>query len=108
MSRGVATEETLAQPETCVNNYHKKNDIDRTWHFVHIRHMDMLNTAEAAKLLGISAQTLRSWRSGEKKKGPAFCRLDGHRIRYRRDDIETWIANRVERIDPQSGSEAPE
>jgi excisionase family DNA binding protein len=48
----------------------------------------LLNTPEAAILLGVAEITLRKWRiSG---KGPRFVRC-GASIRYRRTDLEDWI-----------------
>ena len=50
-----------------------------------------MNTREAANWLGLSPRTLDRYRvTGE---GPAFFRL-GRLVRYRREDIETWLAGR--------------
>jgi hypothetical protein len=46
--------------------------------------------AEAATYLGVSAATLRGWRS--QKKGPAFYRVN--RIFYWRRDLDDWISSR--------------
>jgi predicted site-specific integrase-resolvase len=49
---------------------------------------------EAARLLSISASTLRAWRS--QGRGPAYIRA-GRRIVYRVSDLEAFLgANRVE------------
>lgn len=56
----------------------------------------LLTTSEAARTLGIQAQTLRLWRvSG---KGPAYVRLGSGKFAracYRREDLERWIADRT-------------
>ena len=50
-----------------------------------------MNTRDAADWLGLSPRTLDRYRvTGE---GPAFFRL-GRLVRYRREDIETWLADR--------------
>ena len=50
----------------------------------------LLTTSEVANLLQVAPITLRKWRlSGS---GPLFIRC-GANVRYRRDDIEKWIAD---------------
>ncbi len=58
---------------------------------------DQLFDAEAAGVyLGgtkpIAKQTLAIWRVYE--KGPRFIRLSGKAIRYRRSDLDAWLAAR--------------
>jgi len=51
-------------------------------------------------LLGVSQRTLREWRYF--RTGPAFVVLGG-RIRYRSDDLDTWVnAQRVETSTPSA------
>lgn len=54
---------------------------------------DLLDTPEAARYLGgtspISASTLAHWRVAG--IGPAFVRV-GRAIRYRRSDLDSWLA----------------
>jgi predicted site-specific integrase-resolvase len=52
--------------------------------------MRLLTEQEAADILNISARTLEAWRM--RGDGPMFVRLRGHAIRYRRDDLEKFIA----------------
>jgi predicted DNA-binding transcriptional regulator AlpA len=55
---------------------------------------DLLTEAETSHYLaGVAGRTLRQWRyTGD---GPPFVRV-GRAIRYRRADLDTWIAqNRV-------------
>ena len=50
-----------------------------------------LTTAEAAGYLGLAAQTLKRYRStGE---GPVY-HLFGGRVRYLREDLDAWAAER--------------
>lgn len=52
----------------------------------------LLTTPEVADLLQVAEITLRKWRlSGA---GPRFVRC-GANVRYRRDDIDQWIAERT-------------
>ena len=58
----------------------------------------LLSTKEAGERLGgFREQTLRLWRlTGE---GPPFVRFGGPRgrVRYREEDLEAWVAERVSR-----------
>lgn len=56
-----------------------------------------LDTNEAAAILGLKASTLRVWRCSG--KGPSYYKVGGA-IRYKEDEIETWMAENVEHIDP--------
>lgn len=52
----------------------------------------LIDTNSAAELCGISQMTMRKWRTmGE---GPRFVKL-GRSVRYRQEDILTFIAGRV-------------
>lgn len=55
---------------------------------------DLLNTAQTAKLLGVSAQWLESGRS--RGWGPPFIRIGLRNIRYRRDSLRAWLKERAE------------
>ena len=50
-----------------------------------------LNPHEAARLLGLSAKTLARYRVAG--TGPVFHRF-GRRIRYLREDLDSWAASR--------------
>lgn len=50
---------------------------------------DLLTPTEAAKFLHVRPQTLACWRLYG--KGPSFARI-GRMIRYRREELERWIA----------------
>ena len=53
----------------------------------------LLEAAEVAHWLGVSPETLRGWRL--RRTGPPFVRLTRKVVRYRRSDVETWIATSV-------------
>lgn len=58
-----------------------------------------MNEKEAARYLGISANTLRGWRV--RKTGPAYHK-SGRAVRYSRTDLDDWNrANRVLTADTQ-------
>ena len=55
---------------------------------------DSVSTAEAARMIGVKAHTLRVWRC--QGRGPKYCRLSPRgRAVYRRCDVESWIATRT-------------
>lgn len=49
----------------------------------------LLTTAEAATYLSLSARTLEGWRS--KGVGPVFVKQAGRAVRYREEDLESWV-----------------
>lgn len=51
----------------------------------------MLNTAQAAQVLGLSPVTLRQWRRQPSPKGPDYYRLGRTTIRYRQSDVVAWL-----------------
>jgi predicted site-specific integrase-resolvase len=53
----------------------------------------VLSGPEVANLLGIQEQTLRAWRV--KGNGPVYVRFGGPRgrVRYRLEDVETWLTD---------------
>ena len=53
----------------------------------------LLTEKETAKILGFSIRTLQKWRSNG--GGPRFVRVSARAIRYRREDLEQWIEDRV-------------
>jgi predicted DNA-binding transcriptional regulator AlpA len=50
--------------------------------------MQILDTAEAAKLIGLSQSTLNKLRI--RGTGPRFCKL-GRRVGYDPDDLRRWV-----------------
>ncbi len=55
---------------------------------------EMLDEHETAELLALSVRTLQSWRL--RGGGPIFHRL-GRAVRYRRQDLEAWLATNAMR-----------
>ena len=51
----------------------------------------MLNTAEAARVLGLSPVTLRQWRRRADPKGPDYYRLGRTTVRYRQSEVVAWL-----------------
>lgn len=49
----------------------------------------LLTDVELAALLGVSLQTVRNWRW--KDKGPRYVKVGARCIRYRPDDVRTFI-----------------
>ena len=55
----------------------------------------LLNQSQAASLIGVSERTLECWRW--KGNGPAFVKISSRAVRYRRQDIEKWVSERIQR-----------
>lgn len=53
----------------------------------------LLNTKEAAALLGLSPQTLEKWRS--MGVGPAYLKLGNKAVRYRHSELLAFIERGV-------------
>ena len=57
---------------------------------------EILTSFEVAEMLGVAEQCVRNWRHLG-TKGPKFIKLDGRTVRYRRSDVEAWIAKNERR-----------
>jgi hypothetical protein len=78
----------------------KESAVERKSKQIRHRLYPLLNEVEAAKLLGLSVQTLRNWRSG--RKGPPYLKLSPGprgRVGYLLEDIHEYRYKR--RIDPE-------
>jgi len=51
----------------------------------------LMNEAQVGELLGIKARTVRAWRS---RNGLPFIKISAKTIRFRRADIDAWLARR--------------
>ena len=51
---------------------------------------DLLDEKEAAAMLALRVATLRNWRA--LRKGPRFVKIGQRLVRYRRADLEAFIA----------------
>lgn len=49
----------------------------------------LLLTRDIADLLHVSDRCVEGWR--QRGTGPAYIKLAGGRVRYRREDVEAWI-----------------
>ncbi len=65
------------QPETQPNTEHAK----------------LVNEREAASILCYSVRALQNWR--HRGGGPDFVKVSSRSVRYRRSDLEKWIADRT-------------
>lgn len=52
---------------------------------------DLLADTEAAKYLHVAVQTLRNWRW--KRTGPKWARIGQRIVRYRRRDLDAFVAS---------------
>ncbi len=52
----------------------------------------LLSQKRVATMLGLTTRALEAWRA--RGEGPAFIRLSVRCIRYRRADVEAWLASR--------------
>lgn len=55
----------------------------------------LLDTAAAARLLGLSPSTLEKWRFFRDPAAPPVIRI-GRTVRYSRAALEAWIAEKAE------------
>lgn len=61
----------------------------------------LMTDVEVAVMLGLTAQTLRTWRM--KGQGPCFAKL-GDAVRYDEDDVKAWVEER--KVEPGKTQEA--
>lgn len=61
----------------------------------------LFRPGEVAALLGVPVATLANWRCAG--KGPPFLKVGRH-VRYRRGDVDGWIADRVTRPETVTAS----
>ena len=64
---------------------------------------NLLTPEEAARILNVTAKCLANWRL-RGTNGPRFVRLSATRVRYRRDDLEAWIQDRLRMSTSDTGS----
>lgn len=55
--------------------------------------VELLNEREAARLLGYTPRALQKWRMTG--GGPRFVRVSARSVRYRRQDLDAWIRERL-------------
>jgi excisionase family DNA binding protein len=59
----------------------------------------LFNEHQVAEMLSVSVSTVRRWRL--LRQGPRFLKL-GSAVRYRREDMDAWLASR-----PTGGTDSP-
>ena len=62
----------------------------------------LLTEKEVAKMLGFSVRTCQAWRA--RGGGPRFVKISSRCVRYRREDLDTWIEERLRRSTSDDGS----
>lgn len=62
----------------------------------------ILTIDQASAFLSIPKATLYTWRTRRTGFGPLAVKLGG-RLRYRRSDLDAWVAEHVERFDDLAG-----
>lgn len=55
---------------------------------------DSLTTDQAAHMLNVSAAVMSSWRYKQAPDAPPYVKV-GRNVRYRRADLEAWMASRT-------------
>ena len=61
---------------------------------------EFLTAEELARLLGVDPSSVRRWRTASPTQGPPYVRLSDRVVKYRREDVERWLASR--RVDPEA------
>ena len=54
---------------------------------------DYLSETQTAKYLNISKKSLQRWRFN--RQGPPYVKLNMKTIRYRREDLDHWMKERI-------------
>ena len=54
---------------------------------------DYLSETQTAKYLNISKKSLQRWRFN--RQGPPYVKLNMKTIRYRREDLDQWMKERI-------------
>lgn len=54
---------------------------------------ELMETAEAARYIGVKPHTLEIWRSTKRYRIPYI--KSGKNVRYRRRDLDAWLASRT-------------
>jgi predicted DNA-binding transcriptional regulator AlpA len=57
----------------------------------------LLTAVEVAEITGLSIETLAQWRS--QKRGVPYVKIARNVVRYRQQDVDLWIGQRIVRVD---------
>ncbi len=64
----------------------------------------LLTEAEAAEYLKLTCRALQAWRY--KGRGPQYVKISSRAVRYRLEDLEGWIENRLRSSTSDPGPDA--
>jgi len=59
----------------------------------------LLTAGDVARITGLSPETLAQWRS--QRRGIPFIKLSRNVVRYRRCDLDEWLAERLIRVEAE-------
>ena len=62
----------------------------------------LLTEAEAARYLNLTNRALQAWRY--QGRGPRFVKISARAIRYRLEDLESWVEGRLRRSTSDPGA----
>jgi predicted DNA-binding transcriptional regulator AlpA len=57
----------------------------------------LLRAKDVAGITGLSVETLAQWRS--QRKGIPFVKLSRNCVRYRQEDLDRWVNERIVRVE---------
>jgi predicted DNA-binding transcriptional regulator AlpA len=57
----------------------------------------LLTAEDVSRITGLSVETLAQWRS--QRRGIPFLKLSRNVVRYRQDDLDAWLAQRIVRVE---------
>jgi hypothetical protein len=60
----------------------------------------LLTAEEVARVVGLSTETLAQWRS--QRRGIPFIKISRNCVRYRQFDLDTFLAERIVRVEQDS------
>jgi predicted DNA-binding transcriptional regulator AlpA len=61
------------------------------------RNARLLRAEDVGEITGLSVETLAQWRS--QRKGIPFVKLSRNCVRYRREDLDRWLDERIVRVE---------
>jgi predicted DNA-binding transcriptional regulator AlpA len=61
----------------------------------------LLTEKQISRLMGFSVRTLQAWRV--RGGGPRFVKISARCVRYRQDDLDSWVADRLRRSTSDRG-----
>ena len=65
----------------------------------------LLRTEDVARLLGVRAQTVRTWRA--RHRGPTYFKISRNIVAYSREAVEEWLGARAFRHTSEEAARGP-